>query len=189
VKRRSGGFTLLELIVVTAVCAVLVAAASPAVFTVLTGTENNSNRVTALTQVQNVGAQMSRDAMQATAVDVSKDTGFPVTLSWGDMWYEEGKSGPGSWVSVDHYVTYALVGNELRRQERMLTSVFSETGEQQGPTIEIDSDSLVSQYLTAATASKNGGVLSVSATARFPLSGGRYVAEETRNYEITPRVE
>jgi len=185
-KGRSGGFTLIELIVATAVVALVAAAASPAIFTVLTGTERNNHRVTALTQVQNAGAQISRDALQATSLAVSGSTGFPVTLSWGDLWLQEERGGT-TWVSNDHFVTYAMVGNELERQERLVTTVFDSTGQQQGPAVVSDTNSLIAQYLTAASASWSNKVLSLSVTARFPLAGERYVIEETRNYEIRPR--
>lgn len=182
-KGKSAGFTLMELVVATAIGALVVAAASPAVYQILTGSEKNNNRVTALRQVQDAGTWISGDALRAMTVTVSVGNGFPLSFTWGQLWPGQGSS----YVSTQYTVTYVLQADTLIRQERLETTTFDDTGTQQGPPTITDTATPVAQYLVSAAASWSEGRVGVTMTARFPLTGSRYVAEETRTYDTRPR--
>ena len=185
-KRKSRGFTLMEVMVASAITALVVAAAAPALFQVMTGTERNNNRVTALRQVQEAGTWLSRDALQALTLDVPGGNGFPLTLTWGDLFPQDDK-GKTIYVSTDHTVIYAVNGNTLQRQDTLVTTIYDDTGQQQGAPTTTSTTTLVAQYLSAIGASWDAGSLVLTVTSQFPVTSGRYRAEETRTYEVRPR--
>jgi prepilin-type N-terminal cleavage/methylation domain-containing protein len=187
-KGKSRGFTLLETIVVVALGVVIVGAAGPALFQVMTGSERSNNRVTAVLQVQRAGYWISNDALKSQKTVTTAGNGFPLELAWSQTWPEQGQHGV-DYVSTEHTVTYSLEGDELQRQEHLKTTTYDASG-QLLDSIVSDATTPVAQYLTAATqASFTSGVLTVSVAARFPLNGGRYIAEETRVYEVRPRLQ
>src|SRR3972149_12050426 len=123
-KRKSRGFTLMEVMVASAITALVVAAAGPALFQVMTGTERNNNRVTALRQVQEAGTWLSRDALRAQSLSVSEGGGFPLTLSWGSL-VPDGRNGT---VSTENTVTYTVAGDSFQRQEGVAIKLYDNEG-------------------------------------------------------------
>lgn len=185
-RGKPRGFTLVEVIVAVAICALIAGAASPALFQIMTGTERNNNRVTAVRQVQQAGTWISRDAIRARNLTVPVDDGFPLTLSWGELWPQEGEAGL-TYVSTERSLTYTLLEDKLQRQESSVTVIYNAEGQQQGAPTTVNTTTLIAQYLSAAAASWGNGILTVTLTARFPMTSPRYAAEETRIYEIKPR--
>jgi prepilin-type N-terminal cleavage/methylation domain-containing protein len=94
------GMTLVELLIALAIASFVVAAAALVIFQLLTTPERNSDYMTAYTQVQNAGFNVSRDAVQAEAVSVTDDPETPeieiLTLDWID------------WQDNTHQVVYTL---------------------------------------------------------------------------------
>ncbi len=67
-KQGERGFTLVELLIASAIIAVIGSAAAAATFQVVRGTENNNDRITAIRQVHNAGYWISRDTQMAERV-------------------------------------------------------------------------------------------------------------------------
>jgi len=194
-KGKSRGFTLLETMVVVAIGIMIVGAAGPAVFQVMTGSERSHNRVTAVLQVQRAGYWISNDALKSQVTDVGGGNGFRLTLKWSQVWPQKGKNDVITYVSTEYEVKYTLELDplnldygELTRHEKLETNIYDDAGQLVSST-NSNANTVVAQYLTAAEASFIGSILAVNVTARFPLTGDRYVAEETRVYEIRPRLQ
>lgn len=64
-KQGEQGFTLIELVVATAIMAIIGVAAAMAIFQVSSGTKHNNSHITAVRQVHNAGYWISRDTQMA----------------------------------------------------------------------------------------------------------------------------
>lgn len=160
--RDQRGFTLIELLVAVPIAALIVTAATGAIFQVLNSTHAR-NDMLAYRQVQNAGYWVSNDALQAQNIPPEGTIAFPFTLSWAD------------WDDGDvHQVEYSLPNmpsgtlKQLQRQE----------------TIDSDTTTIIAgQYIDSSQTSCNrtGNVLTFKVTATV----GQQTA--TRTYEIKPR--
>jgi len=111
-RKDERGVTLLELLVALPIAAMVVAAASGAIFQML-NSGSASNHMLAYREVQTAGYWVSHDALQARTFNDNGGTypGFPLTLSWTD------------WDDDEYSITYTLEdmpsGNlkYLQRQE------------------------------------------------------------------------
>ncbi len=84
-KRRTAGFTLLELVVVTAIVALIANGVLISVFNVLRNSESNENKISAVTAVQNAGYWISMDARKAQEVSAQAFSGCrTVMISWDE---------------------------------------------------------------------------------------------------------
>lgn len=124
---REQGFTLLEIIVVLAVSGILVAAFASPISSILFRTSDQSNRVTAVSNLQNAAVWIDKDVQMALSTDL--DSG-------------ETSTGEIRLMSLDengdmHEVVYTASGNELVRQE-----FINET---------MDSERTISRHITGAT--------------------------------------
>lgn len=88
-QKDQRGFTLLELLVAIPIAALVVTAASGAIFQILNSTRAN-NYMVAYRQVQEAGHRVNRDGIQAQEITVSAAPGFPFTFEWTD-WDSEDK--------------------------------------------------------------------------------------------------
>ena len=90
-SRFEKGFTLLELIIALSITLVISASSGPAIFQVFGGTERNSNRLTAVRQVENAGFWIARDAQKANTVRTDNVTSPDLLLlnwtTWDDAGY------------------------------------------------------------------------------------------------------
>ncbi|MFC1988392.1 type II secretion system protein J [Chloroflexota bacterium] len=67
-KLNEKGFTLLELVIASAIMVLVSGAAGIAIFQIFRNTERNSNYMTTVNQVQNAGYWISRDAQMALGI-------------------------------------------------------------------------------------------------------------------------
>lgn len=84
------GFSAIELIVATAIIALIGGAATGAIFQTLEGTERSNHHITCLSQVQNAGYWLSYDAQMADGVvtDDLEPEDF-IVLTWTEWDYDD----------------------------------------------------------------------------------------------------
>jgi prepilin-type N-terminal cleavage/methylation domain-containing protein len=90
-NKNESGYTLIELLISITLITVTVAIAGAVIFQVLRGTNSNSDRMTAVHQVQNAGFWISRDAQMAVSVNTTDELSVPefLHLGWTE-WDDEG---------------------------------------------------------------------------------------------------
>ncbi len=161
IERNQGGFTFVELAVVTALTAFVGLGATMATFQMVKSSERSSNHMTAVHQVENVSLWFSRDAQMTQVVDLGADQGFPLTLTWTE-WDP----------SDEHQVVYAFEGSTLKRSHSVNGDV---------------SESLVARNIDSANTScvwKDGEVDTMLVLTVTVAVGE---ATEQRKYEVKPR--
>ncbi len=171
-KKGEKGFTLIEVLVATAIVALIAGAATQTTFQVYDDTTRNGDHVTAVRQVQNAGYWIGRDARMAEVVYTDNLTppAFMV-INW-TVWDTED--------TIYHSATYSITdlsGNVGKIKRRHQDSEGT------------DEETLVSQYIyydvsdpdNTTKASFNSPVLTVQITARYEDY------QETREYLIYRR--
>ncbi len=110
-NRRTAGFTMLEMLVVTAIVALVANGVLVSVFQILRNSESSENKITAVTEVQNTGYWVSLDARKAQEVNAQAiEEGRVVTLSWDErtegaidstdgLYYAYSSDGGNNWSS------------------------------------------------------------------------------------------
>lgn len=167
-KQGEGGFTFIELLMVTIIIALITGAATMAIFQVVRGTERSNDHMIAINQVQNAGYWISRDTQMAENVTVG------LTLPNFLILLVEEESG-------DQYqVTYTLEdmpGSELKKLQRHLIREGS------------DNTTFVAQYIDPNPERTKcqfiEGKLILTVTARTSIDP--QTKTETRVYEVAPR--
>jgi prepilin-type N-terminal cleavage/methylation domain-containing protein len=94
-SKREGGFSLVELLVATAITGLIVSGVGTAIYQIITVTEYGNDRLTTTHEVQNVAHWFSLDGQRA--INASGGSGLVLTLSDGSS------------------VTYTVVGTKLYR--------------------------------------------------------------------------
>jgi len=171
-NERQSGFTLVELLVALAITAFIISGVAVAVYQIMTMNASSSNRVLAITQAQNVGYWVSRDAEMAQQIDIGlNDNGFPLTLTWVD------------WDGIGHQAVYTL-NAETGRVDRAYyikpsgaTEYSFSVNTMVAENIEADAEK-TDCYL------EEDGRLILKVTASV---SGFMAVSETRQYEIIPR--
>jgi type II secretory pathway component PulJ len=160
-ERNQGGFTFVELAVVTALTAFVGLGATMATFQMVKSNERSSNHMTVVHQVENVNLWFSRDAQMTKVVDLGADQGFPLTLTWTE-WDP----------SDEHQVVYAFEGSTLKRSHSVNGDV---------------SESLVARNIDSDNTSCvwKDGVVDTMLVLTVTASVGE--ATEERKYEVKPR--
>lgn len=97
------GFTLIEILAVTAIGGVLMAVLVPFLFNVLTGHQLMRSNLDAVQEIAQAARSISSDGMMAQTVQA---TGANLTLEWGQQPEDVGKA---------HRSVYYLSGTELKR--------------------------------------------------------------------------
>ena len=108
------GFTLVELLVGTAVGGMLLSTLVAAIFQTFNVTADTRTRITAIGNINNATHQLSKDVRMAASTNLV-DEADPVSnlvLDWSS-WYDD--SGQLSSEGQDHNCEYALSGEELQR--------------------------------------------------------------------------
>lgn len=152
------GFTLLELLIVISIATLVVGAVAAVFFQLSSGSDRNSNYMTAYTQVQNAGSWISHDAVMAQDVDVNSGL---VTLEWA------------SWEGDAHQVVYTLEDAD-GGLKNLMRSYSDNSGTE---------TTFVATYidLSNTSCSWDGEVLTLVVTAQV----GQQTA--ARTYKIEPR--
>lgn len=101
--KEPAGFTLIEVLVATAITGLLGVGVSMATYQALNISAASSNHIAALKQVENAAHWLKRDAQMAQYITPSGAAGFPVELSWVE------------WNNDTHEVTYTLSSGNLMR--------------------------------------------------------------------------
>ena len=172
-KPGEKGYTLIELLVAITIMAVASGAAGAAIFQVLRNTERNNDHMTVVSQVQNAGYWISRDAQMAQSVTADNLT-LPdfLILSWTE-WDDAGDP-------IYHSATYSF--EELTDGiGKLKRSHWSSAGASE--------QTLVAQHIyydpsdtdNTTKASYQGPVLTVQLTALFEET------LESREYKIKHR--
>ena len=162
------GITLIELIIVIAITGIITAGITMTIFQVFNMNTRASNRMTAVSQVQQAGKLVSEDILEAQSVNATGSSGFPLTLTWTD----EGGTGDL------HTIIYTLEDGELWRSE----SVEGEEGEivtRVAEHIDPDQTSCVTEPEDADPEDVEVVTFKVTATVGEQ--------SETRVYEVKPR--
>ncbi|MFC2018553.1 hypothetical protein ACFLU4_01180 [Chloroflexota bacterium] len=97
--RGEKGIITIEMIIATAIIALIGMAAAMVTSRVITDTERNDGHMMAVTQVQNAGYWISRDAQMAEEVTCDAQEPNFLILTWTEQDYEGGEA-------VYHSVTY-----------------------------------------------------------------------------------
>lgn len=168
-KRSERGFTLIEILIATAIVTLITGAATMSIFQVVRGAERSNEHITAICQVQNAGYWVSRDVQRAQQVTTDNLT-LPdfVIVTWTD------------WDSNDnHQVVYTLEdmsGSTLKKLQR------SESINGGAP-----NTTFVAQYIDPERTNCEfvNGQLTFTVTATVSL--GSLEKSETRVFEVLPR--
>ena len=162
-KKDQKGFTLIEVLVVVAITGLITWGITLTIIQVFDINTRSTNRMAAISQLQNAGLWVSNDAQMAQSVNATGGSGFPLTLTWID------------WETSDSYaVNYTLEDNTLQRRHSVNGGISTNT--------------TIAQYIDPVQTSfyplgvlPAGGVLTFTVTATV---GGE---SETRVYEVKPR--
>jgi prepilin-type N-terminal cleavage/methylation domain-containing protein len=98
------GFSLIELVIVIALTGIITTVITMTIFQVFNMNTRTSNRMTAVSQVQNAGKLVSEDILEAQAATASDNLAALLTLNWTDqgnnkhgvVYYLEGTGGLGT---------------------------------------------------------------------------------------------
>lgn len=83
-KVSEKGFTLIELLISISIISATIAAAGAAIYQMMSNTQRNADHMTAVRQVENAGAWISRDAQMALSANGTEDLTLPdfLVLAW-----------------------------------------------------------------------------------------------------------
>jgi prepilin-type N-terminal cleavage/methylation domain-containing protein len=152
------GFTLVELLIALAIIGIIGIGLSAVVYRIYNGTTSSENHVLAVSQVQNAGQWISKDALMVTTAVVNSATNPRLTLTWDNSSYEAGNY---------HVVKYNLSNNQLTRQYCDATGTT------------VLGSATVAQYITSFSFDTSTNTLTITATVGN--------VNETRYYQITRR--
>ena len=100
-KQGQRGFTSIELLVATAIIALIAGAATMTTFSVLRDTEHTNDRMTVVRQVENAGFWISQDTLMADRVCADNLTPPDfLVVDWTEWGYDDD--------SIYHSVTYSI---------------------------------------------------------------------------------
>jgi len=168
INKNQRGFTLIELLVALVITGLISTGITMTTFQVVRMNESISNHMIAITQVENAGYWITRDAKIAQSIVTDTEA---LTLAWVGWEYQ---SDGNTYVNT-YKVSYTHAGSDLWRHQEVTT--YDSSGHLVGTA---PSQMLVAKY-TAITPLMVGNKLTVPITASFGE------IEEERTYEITPR--
>jgi prepilin-type N-terminal cleavage/methylation domain-containing protein len=170
-KASEKGFTLIEMMIALTITVLVVVSSSIAGYQILGKTERNSNRMTAVLQVQNAGYWINRDTLMAQRVV----TGNLSSQAWLQLNWTEADSGD-EWQIV--YSLENMDDTELKALIRRQSVNGVNNGSMR-----------IAEYIEANPARTgcefDNGVLSFTITV---IAGsGLQIESETRTYQIVQR--
>ncbi len=162
ISRHQKGFTLIEVMVATALTGIIGAGIAMAVYHVTNVSAQSTNHVIAVKQVENTIYWINRDGRMAQTIQPGGGSGFPLSLSWVE------------WDNTTHQVSYTLQNSILQRSHSI-------NGTQPAQMV-------VAQYINSnadnTSAQYSTGMLTLKVTASV---GGYGPASETRTAQVIPR--
>jgi prepilin-type N-terminal cleavage/methylation domain-containing protein len=169
-EKDQRGFTIIELLIAIAITGLITWGITMTIFQVFDINTRSTNRMAAITQLENAGLWVSNDVQMAQSVNATGSSGFPLILNWND--WDTGFS---------HAVNYTL--------EDMSSGEFKELQRSHSVNGGNSTPTHVAEYIDSEQTScyplgtlPPGGVLNFTVTATV---GGE---SETRVYKVTPRV-
>ncbi len=163
-KRGEKGFTLLEILVGTAIMGIIAMPLAMLAMTLLTNPERSNDNNIVLQQVRQAGTWISRDVQMSRSVNATDPNGFPLTLAIPVDDNEDN----------DYKIDYLFTGSKLKRQEYD----SSET---------LTSETFIADYIDT----DNTTFATVDATAglhEFMVRAAKREAVATMSYEISQRL-
>ncbi len=171
-KRSEKGFTLIEVIISTALMAMIALGAGMTTMQIIQGSQQSSEWTTVVRQAQNAGYWVSEDALKAQTIAIGDDpeTGDDefIIVYWKD--WETGDTYDISYVWLDSADSLKM----LKRKQVIKDKDGVEIG---------NTTTLVADNIYTATLSWQSGAWLLSVEAR---SGDKSV---TREYEISQRLQ
>jgi len=171
-KRSENGFTLVGILVTTAIVALIAGGAAMSTVQIIQGAERDSDRTTAIRQAQNAGYWVSNDATMARKIDIGDDPGTGevefIILYWKD------------WETGDiHEMRYMWLDSSdgLKKLKRKHL-----TRDKDGVEIENRTTFVADNIYTADLSEQDGGW-------RLTVETRSGTRSETREYEITQRLD
>jgi prepilin-type N-terminal cleavage/methylation domain-containing protein len=138
--KTENGFTLLELLVVLPIVSVLMGVMAMTTIMIMKVGPQNNNHVIVLTQVQNAGYWVTRDAMNGQTI-ISDEPGVMVSIEWDD------------WDETHNTIDYTLSDGQLLRQKNGGASVIVARYIVANDTFFIEDPSNESKYIFTVKAS------------------------------------
>jgi len=172
-RKGQKGFTAIELIVASAIIALIGSAAMTTTFQIFNCNERNNNEMAVIRQVQNAGYWISRDARMAdTVVTDNLSSDDFMILSWTERDYESD--------DVYHSVTYYFTGLS-DHVGTLMRNHWSSAG--------LNADTRIADYIAydpgdpvnTSNVSYQNEIFTVKITATYEDAG------ETREYQISRR--
>ena len=182
-KSWQKGFTLVELIIALAIASVIMAALSGAVYQVLASSARSTNNMAAMRQVQQVGHEISRDALQAHPDDIvvvlDDPDGHILTIVWREIVQFDDLEGRKDKL---HKSEYYLDNGVLTRQYYIKEVIIDV--EEEDVEFEHYSSKMVAHSLRSLERSLEGSKLVIDMMAQI---GGWQTGIAERTYEINTR--
>jgi prepilin-type N-terminal cleavage/methylation domain-containing protein len=162
ISQNEKGFTIIEMLIVVAAISILGLAAAATTYQVINVTGLTNTRMVAVKQVENAASWLNQDGQMARTVQVSGDSGFPLTLSWTE------------WNNTTHQVVYLIQNNQLKRSHSLNSAA---------PTVTVAAN-YVDPGLGMTNCQYAEGIITCKLTATV---GGFRTSTETRTFSILPR--
>ncbi|MBN1370014.1 MAG: type II secretion system protein [Dehalococcoidaceae bacterium] len=198
-----GGFTLIELIIAITITSLILGAAATGVYQLIAGNAANSNYMTAVRQVQQVGHWVSRDMIMANVIDTS-NSDDPDLVEPGDSmnvlrvyWFDiQGWDPTLERTYFKHKIVYNLTSEGLLYRHHFETGEIVEPIAEAG-NLEIDGTetwTLVDTMLVAVYIEQDAFAIYSSGSGQYEMDVTAHVtgfqpALETRTYDIKRRPE
>ena len=172
-KKSQKGFTLLEILLVLAVGGILMVGIVAAIIQTTAITVESSTRITALEDIREVAASVSKDIRMAATTNL--EDGGPVldslALGW-TIWYDE----TGELNPVSHSISYTPPsGGELQRNYDPDTSVGGD-----------EITTTVGSYISDIGFSQEGNIITVAITSS-PRGNAETAEQRTYQFYLQPK--
>ena len=139
--KDEGGYMLLELLTVMPIISVVMGVMAMTTIMIMDVSAQNNNHIMTLTQVQNAGYWVTRDAMNGQVITPAPSTGVLVNIAWDD------------WAGTHNEIDYILSEGQLKRQENGGDAIIIAQHIVENDTSLIQDPNNVNKYIFTVTAS------------------------------------